>query len=289
MIYILVTGSNGQLGNELKVIANQFSKLQFTFTDVEELDITDYEATKAFLSSNTFDFCINCAAYTAVDKAESDIDAVFKLNVDAVKNVSRLSNEFGIKLIHISTDFVFDGKKSTPYLEDDFISPLNIYGKSKWEGEDACLSSNPKSLIIRTSWLYSSFGNNFVKTMQRLGKEKGQINVIYDQVGTPTYAGDLADVILNIINDFNNNENFGIFHYSNEGVCSWYDFAVAIMELSQLNCKVIPIEATEYPTPAKRAAYAVLNKKKIKESFHITIPHWRESLKKCISILDKHG
>lgn len=287
MTKILVTGSNGQLGNELRAIAGQFPQLQFTFTDVTELDITDIGAIQDFLGSQVFDFCINCAAYTAVDQAESDMDTAFLLNVDAVKNISQVTHDYGVKLIHLSTDFVFDGKKSKPYLEEDIVRPLNIYGKSKWRGEEACLLHNEKSIIIRTSWLHSSYGNNFVKTMQKLGKEKEEINVIYDQVGTPTYAGDLALTLLNIISRFNDNAHFGIFHYSNEGICSWYDFAVAIMELSGLKCKVNPIESAEYPTPAKRAHYSVLNKKKLKETFYISIPHWRESLKKCISILNK--
>lgn len=281
MAHILVTGSKGQLGTELSLIAGEYPQHQFTFTDFTELDITHTTAIQKFLAAHKFDYIINCAAYTAVDKAEGDMESAFKINVEAAGNLARAANERNIKLIHISTDFVFDGRKHKPYLEDDAPSPLNIYGKSKWRGEEACLRENPQSIILRTSWLYSPFGNNFVKTMQRLGSERKEIGVIYDQIGTPTYSLDLARCIMEIISQ-PEKQITGIFHYSNEGVCSWYDFAVAIMDFSGLTCRVKPLETSEYPTPAKRGHYTVLNKKKIKQTLGITIPHWHHSLQKCI-------
>jgi dTDP-4-dehydrorhamnose reductase len=217
------------------------------------------------------------------------MENAFKLNAYAVANLARASSKFNTKLIHISTDFVFDGRKSRPYVEDDLPSPPNIYGKSKWRGEEYCLKENPKSIIIRTSWLYSPFGNNFVKTMQRLGKEREELGVIYDQIGTPTYAYDLAFAIMNIVSHQDIDKAAGIFHYSNEGVSSWYDFAVAIMDLSNLSCQVNPLETSEYPTPAKRAAYSVLNKRKIKDTFGLAIPHWHHSLKNCIQRINHAG
>ncbi|HXH19997.1 MAG TPA: dTDP-4-dehydrorhamnose reductase [Chitinophagales bacterium] len=285
---ILVTGSKGQLGTELTLLAAEYPQYQFTFTDSHGMDITDEKSVRDLFTANRFDYCINCAAYTAVDKAESDMEAAFNLNATAVFHLAQVTREHNVRLIHLSTDFVFDGKKSKPYTEEDQPSPLNIYGKSKWRGEEACLQQNSKSIIIRTSWLYSPFGNNFVKTMQKLGRERKEIGVIYDQVGTPTYAYDLASTIMTMLPRLNENIT-GIFHYSNEGVCSWYDFAVAIMELSGLSSKVKPLETVEYPTPAKRGHYSVLNKKKIKATFGLTIPYWRDSLKKCIERIEKYN
>jgi len=282
---ILVTGSKGQLGTELTLLAAEYPQYQFMFTDSHRMDITDEKSVRDLFAANQFDYCINCAAYTAVDKAESDMETAFHLNAAAVFNLAQVTREHHVRLIHLSTDFVFDGKKSKPYTEEDLPSPLNIYGKSKWRGEEACLQQNSNSIIIRTSWLYSPFGNNFVKTMQKLGRERKEIGVIYDQVGTPTYAYDLARAIMTMLPRLNDTIS-GIFHYSNEGVCSWYDFAVAIMELSGLPCSVKPLETAEYPTPAKRGHYSVLNKKKIKSTFGLTIPHWRESLKKCIERIE---
>lgn len=279
---ILVTGSKGQLGKELSLIMEEYPQCRFAFTDLDELDVTSEKSVEDFLSSAKFDFCINCAAYTAVDKAESEMENAFRLNADAVANLARATVQHNTKLIHISTDFVFDGIKSKPYVEDDIPAPPNIYGKSKLRGEEYCLRDNPQSIIIRTAWLHSPFGGNFVKTMQRLGSEREEIGVIYDQVGTPTYAHDLAHAILKIISHPDVGKTHGIFHYSNEGVCSWYDFAVAVMDLSNLACKVKPLETIEYPTPAKRSHYSALNKKKIKLTFELSIPYWRHSLKKCI-------
>lgn len=280
---ILVTGSNGQLGSELKELSCD-NKNEFVFTDVEELDITDIEASRSFLKNSGFNYIINCAAYTAVDRAENDTELAYKVNVLAAKNLAILSKELNISLVHISTDFVFDGTKSTPYVETDHVNPLSVYGKTKLEGEKEIIKNTDRAVIIRTSWLYSFYGNNFVKTMIRLGKEKEQLNVIFDQTGTPTYAKDLASVILKII-EKDPVTGTEIYHYSNEGVASWYDFAKSIMDNAELNCIVKPIETKNYPTPAKRPHYSVLNKSKIKEQFSVDIPHWQDSLKNCMKLL----
>jgi dTDP-4-dehydrorhamnose reductase len=283
---ILVTGANGQLGSELKKLSKA-EQFEFIFTDVNELDITDTEACTTFFDEVKPSFVINCAAYTAVDKAESDRELAWKVNVDAVRNLAISCSICDSYLIQISTDYVFDGKSSTPYVEQDLVHPQSEYGRSKAAAEVEALSYS-KSLVIRTSWLYSTFGNNFVKTMIRLGKERESINVVFDQIGTPTYAEDLASAILRIIDKINSEEkNFiaGIFHYSNEGVCSWYDFACAIMQLNNLNCKVYPIETKKYPTPAKRPEFGVLNKAKIKSTYGIEINHWYSSLERMIDSL----
>ncbi|MDR0724673.1 MAG: dTDP-4-dehydrorhamnose reductase [Prevotellaceae bacterium] len=285
---ILVTGANGQLGSELKKLSKN-EQFDFVFTDVAELDITDIRECMAFFDKIKPHFVINCAAYTAVDKAESDKLLAWKVNVDAVKNLVISSSISDSYLIQISTDYVFDGKSSTPYVERDLTHPQSEYGRSKAVAEVEALSY-PKSLVIRTSWLYSTFGNNFVKTMLRLGKERESLNVVFDQIGTPTYAEDLAAAILRIIGKIASKEKdfvAGIFHYSNEGVCSWYDFACAIMKLGCLNCKVYPIETADYPTPAKRPEFAVLNKTKIKSVYGIDISHWRSSLERMIDSLNQ--
>jgi dTDP-4-dehydrorhamnose reductase len=281
---ILVTGANGQLGSELKKLSKD-EQFEFVFTDVNELDITDIQACTVFFDKVKPHFVINCAAWTAVDKAESDKQLAWKINVDAVKNLVISSSIHDSYLIQISTDYVFDGKSSAPYVECDSINPQSEYGKSKAAAELEALSYS-KSLVIRTSWLYSTFGNNFVKTMIRLGKERESLDVVFDQVGTPTYAEDLAMAILEIIGKISSDKkNFvaGIFHYSNEGVCSWYDFACAIMKLNKLKCKVYPIETQDYPTPAKRPEFGVLNKTKIKSIYGIEINHWYASLERMIS------
>jgi dTDP-4-dehydrorhamnose reductase len=285
---ILVTGANGQLGSELKKLSKD-EPFEFIFTDVNELDITDIQACTAFFGKVKPHFTINCAAYTAVDKAESDKQLAWKVNVDAVKNLVISSSLHDSYLIQISTDYVFDGKSSVPYVERDLIAPQSEYGKSKAAAEVEALSYS-KSLVIRTSWVYSIFGNNFVKTMIRLGKESESLNVVFDQIGTPTYAEDLAMAIFHIINKISSEkESFvaGIFHYSNEGVCSWYDFACAIMKLSNLKCKVFPIETKDYPTPAKRPKFGVLNKSKIKSTYGININHWYSSLERMIDSLNR--
>ncbi len=287
---ILVTGSNGQLGNETRVLANQFRSFRFFFTDVEELDICNLQAIRTFLQGNNISYIINCAAYTAVDKAEDDTELCGKINRDAVRNLGEAAKEVGAKVIHVSTDYVFDGTNYIPYVETDPVCPASVYGKTKLEGEQALMAANPDSMVIRTAWLYSTFGNNFVKTMMRLGKERDVLNVVFDQIGTPTNAADLALAILQIV-DFSENNSFvpGIYHYSNEGVCSWYDFTISIHKHAGItNCRVYPIEGKDYPAKAPRPHYSVLNKKKIKETFGISIPHWEESLEVAIEGLMNH-
>ena len=282
---ILITGAYGQLGNEIKLQSKDYPGWQFVFTDVDSLDITDEEAVKQYFSANHFNFVINCAAYTAVDKAESDFDTAQKVNALAPKLLAKYSKSIGAKLIHVSTDYVFAGDAHLPYKEIDEVAPNGAYGKTKLEGEQNCRAENPETVIIRTAWLYSAFGNNFVKTMLRLGKEKEELGVVFDQVGSPTYAADLAAAILKVAGS----EKFvpGIYHYSNEGVASWYDFSKAIFELTGIDCKVNPVLSENFPTPAKRPAYSVLNKSKIRDTFDLDIPYWRDSLKICIKQLEK--
>ncbi|MEI6865495.1 dTDP-4-dehydrorhamnose reductase [Flavicella sp.] len=285
---ILVTGANGQLGSEIKERQEDFPNWNFLFCDVSELDITNLEAVESFVSKNEISAIVNCAAYTAVDLAETNIECCEAVNVMGAKNLAIVADKNKIKYIHTSTDFVFDGHHYLPYKEKDCPNPMTVYGRTKLQGEQEVLNKCPKSIVIRTAWLYSSYGGNFVKTMQRLGREREQLNVIFDQVGTPTWAGDLAGVILEIIRELEKGgSQKGLYHYSNEGLASWYDFAVEIMELSNLDCKVLPIETKEYPTPAPRPAYSVLNKSKIKNDFGLEIPHWKQSLKKCILAIQK--
>ena len=281
---ILVTGANGQLGSEIRELSSDYENNCF-FTDRNELDISNLEAVKNYVDKNSIDVIINCAAYTAVDKAEDDESNADAVNNVAVKYLSQVSKDRNIKLIHISTDYVYDGKNYKPYTEDDIVNPNSVYGKTKLAGEKAMQDINPSnSIIIRTSWVYSSFGANFVKTMLRLGKEKEQLGVIFDQVGTPTYAKDLAKAILEIIPNISN-EKIEIYNYSNEGVLSWYDFAKEIMRMAKLDCKINPIETKEYPTPATRPHFSLLNKSKIKQTFNITIPYWKNSLDECLKIM----
>jgi dTDP-4-dehydrorhamnose reductase len=271
---ILITGAYGQLGNEIKVLSVAFSDWQFLFTDVDTLDITNENALDIWFQKNKPRFVINCAAYTAVDKAESDAETAEKVNSLAPKLLAKFSKIFDAKLIHISTDYVFDGESFTPYSEEAEVNPKSVYGESKLKGEQNCFTENPDTIVIRTSWLYSTFGNNFVKTMLRLGKDRGQLNVVFDQVGTPTYAADLANAILSIIQISEKQpEKFvpGIYHYSNEGVASWYDFAKAIFEISDVKCIVSPVRSVEFPTPAKRPNFSVLDKSKIKNIFGVNI------------------
>ena len=285
---ILVTGANGQLGNELRELSVLDANDMFTFIGRSELDLNNSEAIQTWFLDKTFDVIINCAAYTAVDKAESEQMLAKAINTTAVDTLARIAKEKAISLIHISTDYVFDGKNFKPYSETDTPHPQGVYGQTKLDGEEAMLAINPaNSIIIRTSWLYSSFCNNFVKTMLRLGKERDELGVIYDQVGTPTYARDLAQAILSIIQhpSLNAQKSTEIYHFSNEGVCSWYDFALAIFEFSDIHCTVKPIETLDYPTPAKRPHYSLLNKAKIKNTFDITIPYWKDSLQECLGVL----
>lgn len=278
---ILVTGSNGQLGSEIRELSSEYTGLNFFFTDVDTLDICDKVALNTYVKNNNINLIINCAAYTAVDKAEDDVELCEKINTFAVKNIAEVAKENKLKVIHVSTDYVFDGTAHVPYTEDCKTNPTSVYGKTKLAGEKALLSTNKKSIIIRTAWLYSAYGNNFVKTMLRLGKEKDSLNVIFDQVGTPTYARDLAKTILYITDNTSVNTDFfqpGIYHFSNEGVCSWYDFTVAILRHAGIKTPVYPIETKDYPTKATRPHYSVLNKSKIKNTFNVEIPHWENSL-----------
>ena len=279
---ILVTGSNGQLGNEIRMRAGDHPGYEFLFTDLAELDITDEDAIESMIASKKIRTIINCAAYTAVDKAEQEEAMAYLINATAVGNLARVAARHGALLIHISTDYVYDGKGYRPYLEDDEPGPVSVYAKSKLWGEEEIQSCDCKALIIRTSWLYSAFGGNFVKTIMKLGKEKGEARVISDQVGTPTYAGDLAEAIMYIIDNQPAPQGFEIFNYSNEGVASWYDFAKAIIEFSGISCKITPIETKEFLLPAARPFYSVFNKSKIKNRYQLVIPYWRDSLKSCI-------
>ena len=280
MAKILVTGSNGQLGSELRELSSEYAH-RFVFTDRDTLDITDSTALEKLLKEESIDTIINCAAYTAVDKAEEEQDTVDTINHIAVKNIAELCKQYAVKLIHISTDYVFDGQNYRPYIETDPTNPQSIYGKTKLAGEEAIKASGINATIIRTSWVYSSYGSNFVKTMLRLGKERDELSVIFDQVGTPTYAYDLAKSILDKVDNLKKSP-FTIYHYSNEGVLSWYDFAKEIMKMAKLECSVTPIETKDYPTSAKRPNYSVLNKSKIKQELGITIPYWKDSLSQCL-------
>ena len=285
---VLVTGSNGQLGSEIYELSSNYSKLEFVFKDLPDLNICNKEKLINIIEIDKIDLVINCAAYTEVDKAEKNFKISEQVNAIGVQNLINALEKVNGKLIHISTDYVFDGTNSEPYNETDHVNPLGVYGKTKRDGELFVINSVIDSIIIRTSWLYSSFGNNFVKTMHRLGNEKKNLSVISDQIGTPTYARDLAKVCLDIISISENkriSDKGKVYHYSNEGVASWYDFAIAIMDLSKSNCKVKAIQTTDYPTNAKRPHYSVLNKTKIKNDFKIEIPHWKESLKDCINKL----
>jgi dTDP-4-dehydrorhamnose reductase len=285
---ILVTGSNGQLGSEIKMLSQNFPSYHFLFTSREDLQIENEPSIQNFFEENHVDYCINCAAYTAVDKAESEKEKAFLINADAVGKLATICREHQTKLIHISTDYVYDGSVQIPLKEENPVGPVNVYGASKLKGEELAIENNPSTLIIRTSWVYSSFGNNFVKTMLRLFKEKKEINVINDQLGSPTYAADLADVIMKFIQQFGKGEKFsGIFNYSNAGITSWYHFAEEIKMLVKSNCKINSIPTSSYPTPAKRPLYSVLDTSKIKQALHLPVPSWQESLKKCVEILNQ--
>jgi dTDP-4-dehydrorhamnose reductase len=283
---ILVTGANSQLGKELQQLSLSFPRYEFIFLSKEKLQVTDFESVKNSFKVYNPRFCINCAAYTAVDKAESEKELAFLINGEAPGVLAAVCKEYNCRFIHISTDYVFNGKAFVPYKEDSPVDPQSIYGASKLEGEKQALQFNPNSIIIRTSWVYSEFGKNFVKTMLKLMNEKEEINVVDDQVGSPTYAADLAEAIMKIIEIKTRHAlslpAHEIYNYSNEGVISWYDFALAIKELSGSKCKVNPITTSEYPTPAKRPAYSVFDKTKIQQTFGIVIKDWKKSLEVCI-------
>ncbi len=287
MSVILVTGALGQLGNEIKVSSGNYFGYEFIFTDIDTLDITDDNAVKDIIIRTHPDWIINCVAYNFVDKAETDYDNAFKVNSLAVKNLAQAIKGSECRLIHISTDYVFDGKSTIPYNENSVTNPQSAYGRSKLEGEN-CALQHHATMVIRTSWLYSTFGNNFVKTILKHGNEKELLKVVFDQTGTPTYAADLADAILFIVSRVIRNQNAfnaGIYHYSNEGVCSWYDFATEIIQEAGLKCKVNPILSKEFHSAVKRPEYSVLDKSKIKENYGVEIPYWRTSLKRCMKLL----
>jgi dTDP-4-dehydrorhamnose reductase len=280
---ILVTGANGQLGKELTIVSKAYPYRMF-FTDVDTLDITNINSVSDYIRSNSINAVINCAAYTAVDKAEEEPDKATLINKTAVSYLAELAKQYSLPLIHMSTDFVFDGKKTSPYFETDQTNPLSVYGRSKLEGELEIIKTAPTYAIIRTSWLYSEFGNNFVKTIIRLTRERKELNVVSDQTGSPTYAKDLAEAIMKIITKLKPGTK-EIFNYSNKGVASWYEFAKEIVTLSKIDCAIKPIGTKDYPTPATRPAYSVLDKSKIKEYFGLDIPNWRDSLRQCINKL----
>lgn len=287
---VMITGAYGQLGTCLKEMSASYSELMIDLTDYDTLDITDRDAVSKYLGNSRPDFVVNCAAYTAVDKAENDHDAAHRLNALGPENLSLGCRQTGARLIHISTDYVFDGSSNTPYSETHSPNPKSVYGKTKLEGERLVLKQLPESVIIRTSWLYSAHGNNFVKTMIRLGQERDLLKVVFDQTGTPTYAGDLAKAILKIISvsiKDNDSWNPGVYHFSNLGVCSWYDFAVETHKCTSITCKVEPILSSAFPTVAPRPSYSVLDKSKIQATYGLEIPYWRDSLMKCIQLIQK--
>ena len=286
MSNILITGANGQLGNCLRDLATVFQdKYNFYYTDVAELDITNAGAIEKFVAGNSIDIIINAAAYTAVDKAEDEVELAYRLNRDAVRNLAEVARNHDCLLVHVSTDYIFSGESCKPYMETDTPAPQSVYGASKLAGEQAIMESGCRAVVIRTSWLYSEYGNNFVKTMLRLGTERESVNVVSDQIGGPTYAGDLAKVIFRLIEVVPTEDKVGIYHFANEGVCSWYDFAKAIMEFGGKKCNVNPIFTSEYPSKARRPFFSVFNLRKTKTTTKMDIPYWRDSLRLIINKL----
>jgi len=289
---ILVIGKTGQLGQSINEIVSKVQSYdEFIFVGRDELDLSNTDGVASYFDNNNFNIIINCAAYTAVDKAESEIELADRINHLATQQIATIANRQQIKLIHISTDYVFNGESGIPYLEDDVVNPINIYGKTKLAGEQAILEAMPTdAMIIRTSWVHSEYGNNFVNTMLKLGKERGKLNVVGDQIGSPTYAGDLAMAILHIIQNeefLNPGQETQIYHYSNKGACSWFDFAKEIFKLADIQCSVNHIITEQYPTPAQRPKNSLMNKDKIAKTFGLNIPHWEVSLKACITALMK--
>jgi len=285
---VLITGASGQLGSEIESISSLYPTMNFFFATSKIIDICNFNELESFVNQNNVDAIINCAAYTQVDKAEEEIELAEKVNIVGVANLVKVLKKSNGRLIHISTDYVFDGKNYIPYKESDSTNPLGVYGRTKLKGEEIIIDSDINAIIIRTSWLYSEFGSNFVKTMLRLGNERETLGVIADQVGTPTNANDLAFACLDILSNYDQlNKKGSIYHYSNEGAATWYDFATAIMELNETDCKVLPIETKDYPTLAVRPQYSILNKSKIKNDFDVSILNWRASLKKCIKKIEK--
>ena len=285
---ILVTGANGQLGNSIRRLAAGYPQYAFVFTDVDTLDICDAQAVDAFVKEKQADYIINCAAYTAVDKAEDDEPLCLRINRDAVRNLGEAARMAGARVIHVSTDYVFDGTNHLPYVETDNTCPASVYGRTKLAGERAVMASGCRYLIFRTAWLYSEYGHNFLKTMLRLTSERDTLQVVFDQIGTPTYAGDLALAIFSLIETGRYAGNEGVYHFTDEGVCSWYDFAVEIAAAAgHGTCRIIPCHTSEYPTKATRPAYSVLDKTRFKETFQMDIPHWREALIYCMKRLQR--
>lgn len=282
---VVILGASGQLGQCIKQIAEKENIPDMLFPSEEVADILAINKLKKIFEEYQPQYCINCAAYTAVDKAEDDIDTARKVNKEGAHNLARLCREYGTILIHVSTDFVFEGNRPCLLTEDDEANPVNVYGLTKLEGENEIMNIFDKYYIIRTSWLYSEYGNNFVKTMLKLGRERDEIKVIADQIGTPTYGVDLAAAILNIISS--GKTAYGIYHYSNEGVASWYDFAKAIFDIAEINVNVLPVHTSEYVAKASRPAFSAMDKSKIKDTFTISIPYWRDSLIRCINSLNK--
>ena len=287
---ILITGAQGQLGNEFRFLSFTHPHFRFIFTDVDGLDITKPRQVMSFFSKNAIQFVVNCAAYTAVDKAETDVKLATKINVNGARNLAKACQVHGATMIQISTDYVYHNHQNTPFKEGDKASPKGVYAKTKLRGDLAALKFCERTIVIRTSWVYGIYGHNFVKTMLRLGKERPSLNIVFDQIGTPTNARDLAKTVLKIIQKVHNQEVSpeilrGVFHYSNEGVTSWYDFTKAIFEIREIDCQVNPIESSQYPTPAARPPFSVLNKQKIRDVFGIEILHWRDSLKAVLKEL----
>ena len=282
---ILITGSNGQLGNSIKKLENNYPETNFVYTDVADLDITNWEAVKQFFESGKFTDVINCAAFTAVDKAEEEYELAHLINAVGPSNLAKASKLYNCRFAHVSTDYVFDGKAHRPYVETDTAEPPSAYGKSKLEGEKMVDAEGEGVLTFRTSWLYSEFGNNFLKTMMKYGAERDELRVVFDQIGTPTYAGDLAAAILWVLHSTEKGLSNEIYHYSNDGVVSWYDFAQEIMKEAKIECKISAILSKEYPLPAPRPFYSVMDKAKIKKDFTLEVPYWKDSMIKCIAIL----
>ena len=284
---LLITGANGQLGSEIQFLAKQYPNYELVLTDYAELDITNLQAVLGFVKGTSYYAIINCAAYTAVDKAETETEKAYQINEIGATNLATAAKQLGAKFIHVSTDFIFDGTQSAPIVEEAMPNPISVYGASKLAGEKAVINANGDAVIFRTSWVYSSYGANFVKTIIRLCRERDNLSIIYDQIGTPTYARDLAQTILSTLDTIVEKKFSGVFNFSDEGVASWYDFAIAIRDMAGLSTTILPIETSQYPTPATRPKYSVLSKKKIKETFDLEIPYWRDSLKSCMALLQE--
>lgn len=282
---ILVTGAKGQVGQELQALATQFPQFNFIFTDRDTLDISDQEAIELLFQQKNIRLCINCAAYTAVDRAESEPEMAQLINETAIGYLAEVCKKHQAPLFHISSDYVYHNQHNRPLLETDICQAAGVYAKTKLAGERLALAIHPASLVIRTSWVYSSFGHNFVKTMRRLGAERDQLKVVYDQIGAPTYARDLAKAILTIIVSGQKERWQGIYNYANAGVTSWYDFALAIFDLSEIDCQVQPIPSAAYPTAAPRPHFSLLDTNKIRSTFSVVTPYWRDSLQKCLKLV----